>query len=329
MDDLISQIDVVDVEVIQEIDEFNNDVQEIQELDGVDHNGNTGKIGRKCQGFRLLVRNPNDVYTTFPFTLIPEKGLVFENGSFHHKNCLLKNYLVFEPHSENRSMNQDCFNLQFQPSQQKMITNMHNTTLHKTHVNNHYLSHKQMELRPKHHKDQEATYRLKVHSQSKTIARLNKTLDLHQRFLHSLQEHRVHRLHDLVNVALKQGRSVGYILQKVTDAVDGIYQSHYNSDDKDLAFVILQFGGPALLDIIHRVIGLPSPSTVYKMIQGTKTINSSVNASVSELGDNMQFCEQSPRYGCMLKIDEHYVDRRARWCPNDNKLYGVCYDHSR
>lgn len=32
--------------------------------------------------------------------------------------------------------------------------------------------------------------------------------------------------------------------------------------------------------------------------------------------------------GGMIKIDKHYVDKRVRWCPGDNKLYGVCYEHS-
>lgn len=97
---------------------------------------------------------------------------------------------------------------------------MDNEKLHKTTINNRYLLHQQLELRLNQHAQE---YRLRLH----------KTLDLHQRFLHSLQQHKVHCLHELVNSALYQGRSIGYILQKVTDAVDGIYSPHYHQDDKD------------------------------------------------------------------------------------------------
>lgn len=52
---------------------------------------------------------------------------------------------------------------------------MDNEKLHKTTTNNRYLLHQQLELRLNQHAQEEAEYCLRLH----------KTLDLHQRFLHS------------------------------------------------------------------------------------------------------------------------------------------------
>ena len=35
------------------------------------------------------------------------------------------------------------------------------------------------------------------------------------------------------------------------------------------------------------------------------------------------------KHGQMLKMDETFIDQRVRWCPNDNSLYGFCYEHGR
>ena len=55
------------------------------------------------------------------------------------------------------------------------------------------------------------------------IVRLNKTLSLHQHFLYLLKENKIHRLHELIKVAFKAKRSIGYIVNKLVDAIDEIY----------------------------------------------------------------------------------------------------------
>ena len=44
--------------------------------------------------------------------------------------------------------------------------------------------------------------------------------------------------------ALGAKRSISYIIDKIVDAIHGIYNPHYAQNGKDLAFLILQFGGP-------------------------------------------------------------------------------------
>ena len=91
-------------------------------------------------------------------------------------------------------------------------------------------------------------------------------------------------------VALYNNCSIGYITQKVSDAICGLYNPHYN---KDLAFLISQYGGPALLEIVHRAVKLPSCSTAYSMIKGKRTITTLVNATISELAANINVLETS------------------------------------
>ena len=100
-----------------------------------------------------------------------------------------------------------------------------------------------------------------------------------------------------------------------------------NQSDKDIAFLILQFGGPGLLDICHRALNLPSTSTAYRMLKGSEKINSSLDVTPEMVVDNISFSKVLPAYVYMLKIDETYVDQKIRWCPLDNTLYGFCYEH--
>ena len=71
-------------------------------------------------------------------------------------------------------------------------------------------------------------------------------------------------------VALKAKRSIGYIVNKVIDAIiGGIYSPNTTECDKHLTFLILQLSsGPGLLDIVHRAINLPSTSTAYRDAKG-------------------------------------------------------------
>ena len=118
-------------------------------------------------------------------------------------------------------------------------------------------------------------------------------------------------------------------MNTLIDAIYGIYSHNLSQDDKDLAFLIVQFGGPGLLDIVHRAIGFPSTSTAYRMIKGTTQMSTSINAKTEDITKNININLYLPAYGNMLKIDETCVDAKARWCPLDNKVYGFCYLHSR
>ena len=73
------------------------------------------------------------------------------------------------------------------------------------------------------------------------------------------------------------------------DALDGIYSAQSSSDDKEIAMLCYQFGGPGLLDILHHSLNLPSRSTISKMARKGKVIDSSINTSIDKFVENFEF----------------------------------------
>ena len=92
---------------------------------------------------------------------------------------------------------------------------------------------------------------------------------MHKRFMVQIAENNVLRVKELVSVALKHNRSISYIVDKVTLAINKVYRARPSQEDKYLAFVVLKLGGPALLDIMCKANKLPSTSLAYPMATET------------------------------------------------------------
>ena len=129
--------------------------------------------------------------------------------------------------------------------------------------NNHSLNYKQLSIKCNTHHQEMRKSRREILSLQGKLNKLGKTLYMHQKFLLNISNNDIPRLNELVSVALQNKCSVSYIVSKVVDAIDGVYLARPSQDDKDLAYLILQFGGPALLDICHRANAFPSSSTAY------------------------------------------------------------------
>ena len=90
--------------------------------------------------------------------------------------------------------------------------------------------------------------------------KMGKALSFHKQFLISVTNNDISRFHSLVKLALGNKRSVEYILDKCTPAINGFYRARCNADKKDLAFLVLKFSRPSLLDILHQAKCFPSTS---------------------------------------------------------------------
>ena len=167
--------------------------------------------------------------------------------------------------------------------------------------------------------------KLKSLNRCRKIERLNKSLELHQRFMMVIKDNSIPKLHEIVKVAISSKRSLQYIISKLIAAVDGVYNPKNSEDDKDLAFIILQYGGPGLLDVVHRALNFPSTSTAYRMIKNCRSLKSSINTPLTDFIENIFILAE---FGYMLKIDETYNDEKVRWNPSDNRMYGICYELS-
>ena len=99
---------------------------------------------QKCSGFVLSLIKKDDIYSHFPFTLIPQLNIVFENGRFHTSQCALNGYDVHESEPATPTINKSCSMLAHSPPFLKVLENMNNDNYYKTHAKNINMSHKQL-----------------------------------------------------------------------------------------------------------------------------------------------------------------------------------------
>ena len=191
----------------------------------------------KCAGYVVALVNQDDIYSDFPFTVLPQLNIVFENGRFHTFQCASKNYNISEPDPENSTTSKSCSMLAHSPPFMKVLQNMTDNCYYKTHANHKNCSHKRLGQRVEHYKQLYDEKRLTAFNLAKKYHRLDQTLELHQRFLLLIKENNIRRLHDVVKVALNSKTRGGmrYIINRIQDALDGIYTPQYSQDDKDIA----------------------------------------------------------------------------------------------
>ena len=217
-----------------------------------------------CKGY-----SPNDeVYELFPFQLLPTmKTKVFKNNSFHHVDCMKHNYVLQNQSTGDSGdeTNTMCARLSDESNLKTIVERSVKPFQELATFNNRFLNHRQLSNKCVSYRQDLRNLRLDNMNMVRKINRLGRTLDMHQRFMLSISQHNVPRLQQLVAVALRNKRSIQYIVSKVVNAIDGIYLARPSQDDKELAYLILQFGGPALVDICHHANALPSSSTAYRM----------------------------------------------------------------
>ena len=74
-----------------------------------------------------------------------------------------------------------------------------------------------------------------------------------------------------------------------------------------------------MLDIAHKELNFPSSSTAYRLLQSSrKFIKSAVTTAQESFVHNIVLSSSQPKYGYMLKIEERYLEAKAKWNPRDN-----------
>ena len=125
-------------------------------------------------------------------------------------------------------------------------------------------------------------------------------------------------------IALKHNRSINYIVDKVLDAIAGIYRARPSNQDKELAFVVLKLGGPSLLSILCKANKLPSDSTAYRLGKDLKEIECSVTMSAAEcMKKNLDSKYFLDSHTTSSKMDETFLVPRIRY-----DMQEVCYQHA-
>ena len=186
--------------------------------------------------------------------------------------------------------------------------------------NNCFLNYKQLSMKCNTHHQEMRKSRLEILSLQCKLNKLGKTLDMHQRFLLNISNNDIPRLKELVSVALRNKHSVSYIVSKVVDAIDGVYLARPSQDDKDLTYLILQFGGPALLDICHRANAFPSSSTAYRMAKEQRDIDCSIDNTAKQ-------CLQKNTSQNRDNSSRPYVNPHLSYDGKTDEIKGLCYQH--
>ena len=307
----------------------NDDLLECASRSGTDTSNS-----KMCLGYTPKI---DHFFQKFPFQRLPELDMVVVDASLHRAACRDNGFLLVN--DSTMGINKSCFDVQFMQSMKKIEEWAGVEDISSTKLNNKYCNHVQLVGKVNTLNKNLSLLTISNYQQSKRIARLTKTLSFHKRFLVYIATNDISRLHELVNVALKNNHGIAYILEKCKSAVAGVYQARSGQDDKDLAFLVLKFGGPTLLDILHRAKLLPSTSTAYRMNKTCQPIQSSVHMSIKEcfdtnfrddwIGDTETHPDRPDADAMTLtiKMDETYIDPKIRYDPRCNEPVGICYQH--
>ena len=289
-----------------------------------------GVRAQVCEGYRPALLG--SLFDNVPFHLLKDcKDIVFSDEGFHHASCKHGQYLL-NIDNDDTNVNQCCVDLHSHPKMKTWIENANDPVKYASTAHDHHLTIHQLQQRLDNYRKRYSAEKFKSLNTKRTLTRVHKALELQQRFIVLIKEHNIPKLHQLVKVASSRGRGLEYTINKMVDAIACTYNARSSEEDVDLAFLILQYGGPGLLDIVHRALNFPSTSTAYRLLQKTrKVINSSVTTDMEEFIHNIQIDDDDnlPSHGHMLKVDETYAEAKVRWNPRDNKLYGLCYEHAR
>ena len=278
------------------------------------------RVNLKCCGFKV---GTADIYCSIACHQLAELDIVIEDQNLHHISCVENCYIT----NDGNIINDGCNNLKYCTKLQKILDRgkkgIDDPAILK--CNNTFLPHDQLSERAKLTRSEREKMQLKLLKCTFRYSKLCATLSLHERFLVSIAENNVLQLQQLVTVALRNNRKISYILSKMMAVIDGIYSPNPSQDDKDLAFIVLKFGGPSLLNILCKAGILLSTSTAYRMAKHCPPIVSSVKDCAGKCYENNVKFSDVGKFMVSLKMDETYVNPMLSYNQRDNEACGVCY----
>ncbi|KAG1721992.1 hypothetical protein EDD22DRAFT_983034 [Suillus occidentalis] len=185
----------------------------------------------------------------------------------------------------------------------------------KSHTNYRYLGLAHMQDLAKGYADQTRQLRLQGLNDSQKFMHTLTQLDDYQRLVMAISEKDIPRLHQIVNVALRNGAS-------------------YGASDLDIATLVFRLGGSQLLFTLNHSLGLPSICTLCTRSTFTKltpTIGPICNEQLDENIRSVMLKSHTgitTQHGVSLMIDEIALEEMAVHFSKYNKVAGLCWKHS-
>ncbi|KAG1861685.1 hypothetical protein F4604DRAFT_1929762 [Suillus subluteus] len=143
------------------------------------------------------------------------------------------------------------------------------------------------------------------------------------------------RLQQIVNIALRNGASIHAVINKLEDALEGVYHPRgYDASDLDIAMLVYRLGGRQLLFALSQKLTIPSLCTLrtrstFTVLTPTigpicnEHFNQNIHAVVlSNLTSSTSLC------GVSLMIDEIALEEMAVHFSKYDKVGSLCWKHS-
>ena len=168
---------------------------------------------------------------------------------------------------------------------------------------------------------------------SKKIERLTRVNDWNTRLLKALSQNHIPRVHQLISVALKDGKSARGVLSMVEKAISNLYHAKgFDEEDADIAFLVLSIGGPLLLHALSRREGFATERWVQKYCNIPKflpcmgDLESFQKTLVANLTEQL-LSRENHRGLFNALIDEIHCEEKIVYNSVDNRMHGFCREH--
>ena len=250
------------------------------------------------------------IHKSFPYPLMDViafkwSHIIVNHNTIHHKKCFSNNYILRDDGTHD--VNKCCDDLRYNKALNDIITRASLNVTELPCYSCKYLNFTQLHAKIQVFEKIKNELKLEGLNNKRNLARLGGSLGLHQRLVSLMATNNVPRIKELLSVALRNRRSLNYIVDKVKDAIDGVYSPRPSKEDKDLAVLVLKIRGPRLLDICFKANMLPSTTTAYRIAKSLKPFRLPITWSILECLENNLPVQLIDSYAASLKVDETYI----------------------
>ena len=182
----------------------------------------------------------------------------------------------------------------------------------------------------------------KILNAQRKLATMAKALSVHKRLTMLLQQNDVPKLRQTIGAALGHGASMGVLLEKLAETIEGTYKARGNFSETqyDAVTLVVRLGGPKLLYALARPLGLPSLSDWRRHRQHLVRLcagaglddlqETTMHNLVEVFGDPrlLDFIPPKEKTMWCWMIDELAINPLAGYHRDTKRVLGFCFDHS-
>ncbi|KAF6747646.1 hypothetical protein DFP72DRAFT_821447 [Ephemerocybe angulata] len=295
-----------------------------------------GSVKRQCPGYHLPMPENCTPHTSYPFGLhsaqhLPWNYFVQGDKMFLIAHSCQKTFLK----GDTRSACKSCSSL----AQNTIIRGIRDRMNNGTHINTTfaYLGFDELVLALKNKTDQNQFLRFNALNQARSLERKKKGLSMYQRLTVAIASKDIPRIARVIHAGLQRRKGIAGILEKVTEAAQGVYKvKSFSENERMLGTLLWRIGGARVGHILHRALGLPSVGSLRNASVRIPVQPSAGKPTAAEISKNalnmlegiIPIIKNDPNVRhAVLMFDELAVERRPRYNERTNEFVGVCREH--